>query len=885
MKPIAFLRSVVPAVFLRSRTEDELDQELRAHIHDRAHDLERSGLTPAEADRRARIEFGGYERFKEECRESRGVHFLDVLSQDIRFGGRLLSKSPGFAAVTMLTLALGIGATTALFSVINAVLLRPLPFSHPEQLVEVFENNVQQGASGRLCSYPDLEEFQRSGVFAEIAGVSRHALTLTGSGEPAEVSTVSVTPEIFHLLDVSPLAGRYLFPDDEKKGAAPVVLLSEGLWRTRFGASPDLLGGSIMLDQRPFTVVGVMPASFQVPVFGGQQEIWIPMVQDPLFNGWIPNRQLRGLFVVGRLKADASLWRAQAEANSVAAGLAKEFPAEDGGWRVGLAPLQEALFGDLRVPLLILLGAVGLVLVLTCVNIANMLLARATSRARELALRQALGAARGRIIRQLLTESALLGFLGSILGLALAFFSARALALLLRRDMPALRGVGLDWRVLGFALLLSLAATVAFGLFPALLTTDSNMQSKLKDSSARSGSGVGRARVGRFLAAAEIGLAAVLVIAAGLLARSLLTMTSVNPGFNAANILKAEISLPRYRYSTPQQWRAFSDTCLENIQAQPGMQDSAFAVPVPLADNFVELPFSISDHAPLPPGTPNTAHYVSVSPEYFHVMGIPLVQGRSFAREDSQLSHPVAMISEWFAHFYFKDEDPIGKRLMFGFPPDLNVTREIVGVVGDVRDASLTQEPAPMMYVPFAQAPFWGGVLVVKSTSPPASLIGAIREVVHSLDKDLPITDVVTMPEALSTSVAQPKFRAWLLGAFGMVALLLAAIGVFGVLSYSVASRTREFGIRSALGASSASIRRMVLMEGLALGGIGLGLGLAAALGFARSLESEVYRVSVYDPATFIVSAVVLLGVAVFACYIPARRAMSVDPMIALRHE
>ena len=883
MKPIAFLRSVVPAVFRRSRMEAELEDELRSHIHDRARDLERSGLTAVEAGRRARIEFGGYEQFKEECRESLGAHFLDTLIQDIAFGARLLRKAPGFAAVTMLTLALGIGATTALFSVINSVLLRPLPFAHPEQLVDLSESNLRQGVNGSGCSYPDLEEFQRSGVFAEIAGVSRHALTLTGSGDPAEVATVSVTPEIFHVLDVSPLVGRYLFPEDEKKGASPAVLLSEGLWRTRFGASPDLLGGSIMLDQRPFTVVGIMPASFQIPVFGGHQEVWIPMVQDPLFSGWIPNRRLRGLFVIARLNAGVSLSRAQAEADSVAAGLAKEFPAENGGWTVGLAPLHEAIFGNAKAPLLVLLGAVGLVLLLACVNIANMLLGRAAGRARELALRQALGAGRGRVIRQLLTESALLGFLGSILGLALAFFSARALASLLPQDMPAMGGAQLDWRVLGFALLLSLTATVAFGLVPALLTTDSKMQANLKDSPARSGSG--RSRVGRFLAAAEMGLAAVLVVAAGLLARSLQTMTSVNPGFNAAHVLKAEISLPRYRYATPQQWSAFSEACLEKIQAQPAMQDSAFAVPAPLADNFVDLPFSIPDHAPLPPGTPSTAHYVAVSPEYFHVMAIPLVRGRFFAREDSAASHPVALISQWFARFYFKDEDPIGKRLVFGFPPDLNVTREIVGVVGDVRDASLTQEPAPMMYVPFAQAPFWGGVLMVRSGALPTALVGAIREVVRSLDKDLPITDVVTMPEAVDASVAQPKFRTWLLGAFGIVALLLAAVGVFGVISYSVASRTREFGIRSALGASPGSIRKMILREGLMLGGIGLGLGLAAALGFARVLQSELYRLSVYDPTTFFVSAGVLLSVAVLACYIPARRAMRVDPMIALRYE
>jgi putative ABC transport system permease protein len=885
MNPLAFMRSAASAIFRRPQVEDELEEELRSHIRHRADDLARSGLPRAEAERQARIEFGGYERFKEECRESLGAHFLETLIQDIGFGARLLRKSPGFAAVTILTLALGIGATTALFSVINAVLLRPLPYTHPDQLVDVFENNVGRGINAAGCSYPDMRELRDSGVFSDVAAISRHELTLTGAGDATQVRTVDVTPEIFSILNVNPVAGRYLFPEDEIKGASPVVLLSEGLWRARFGGNLNLVGGSIMLDQRAFTVVGIMPAGFQIPVFGANQEIWIPTVQDPLFSGFIPNRELRGFFVIGRLKAGGSLMTAQAEADSVGERLAKEYPAENGGWAVHVAPLQETIFEDVRTPLLVLLGAVGLVLLLACVNIANLLLARATARARELALRQALGAGRGRIVRQLLTESAVLGSLGSIVGVALAFASARALTLLLPRDLPAIRSVQVDGRVLGFALLLTLAAIIAFGLVPALLTTDSNMQSNLKDSSARSGSGRGRSRVGRLLAGAQIGLAAVLVVAAGLLVRSLVTMTSVNPGFNIANILKAEITLPRYQYSTPQQWTAFSNAFMERIQAQPGMQDSALVVPMPLADNFVNLPFSIAGHAPLPPGTPSAAHYASVSPGYLKVMGIPLVRGRSFVPEDSEMSHPVTVISEWFARFYFKDEDPIGKKLIFGFPPNSNVTREIVGVVGDVRDEGLTQEPAPMMYVPFSQAPFWGAEVVVKSSAPPAALVGTIREVVRSLDPDLPITHILTMPEALGDSVARPKFRTWLLGAFGGVALLLAAVGVFGVVSYSVASRTREFGVRAALGASPGSIRRMILMEGLVLGGMGLGLGLAAALGLARFLKSELYGVTVYDPTTFLASAAVLLAVALVACYIPARRAMRLDPIAALRCE
>jgi putative ABC transport system permease protein len=484
-----------------------------------------------------------------------------------------------------------------------------------------------------------------------------------------------------------------------------------------------------------------------------------------------------------------------------------------------------------------------------------------------------------------LTENAVLGLLGAILGVALAYWGVHALVFLLPGDLPAMQKVQLDGWVLGFALVLSLAASVGFGLAPALLATGFNVLSNLKDGGASSGSGGGRLRARSFLAAAEIALAAVLVVAAGLLVRSLATLTSVNPGFDVAQTLKAEISLPRYRYSSPQQWTAFSEALLERIQGQPGLQDSAFAVPLPLANGNVNLKFSISDHAALPPGTPSAADYVSVSPEYFRVMGIPLVRGRFFAREDSNMSPPVAIISESFVRFYFRDENPIGKRLIFGFPPDSNVARQVVGVVGSVRDVGLTQEPGPMMYVPFAQAPFWGGNLVVKSTLPASALVGTIRQVVHSIDKDLPVTGIATMPDILGASMAQPKFRTWLLSVSGVVALLLAAAGVFGVVSYSVASRTREFGVRAALGASPESIGRKVLMEGLELGTVGLGVGLTAALGFVRFLKSELYGVAVYDPTTFLVSAVVLLAVAVVACYIPARRAMRVDPLIALRCE
>lgn len=884
MKLLASLRSFVSVLFRRSRVEGEMEEELRSHIQNRAHDLERSGMARAEAERQARIEFGGYERFKEECRENLGAHLLETLIQDVRFGARLLRKFPVFTVVAILTLALGIGANTAIFSVVYAVLLRPLPYTHPQQLVNIFETNLHQGIKLAGCSSIELAALQNSQIFAGAAGVTRHDLTLTGSGDPTVVTTVGTTPEIFPLLHVSPLAGRYLFPEDENKGAAPVVVLSEGFWRTRLGANPKIIGSAITLDQQPFTVVGIMPASFHIPVFGDNQQIWIPIIQDPLFGAWIPKRELHWMRIVGRLNAGISLTRAQQELDAISQSLAAEFPAENGGWAEHIVPLQEAISDDLRTPLLVLLGAAGLVLLLACVNIANLLLARATSRTREVAVRLALGAKQSRIIRQLLTESAMLGVLGAAFGVALAYWSLQALGSFLPSDILGMQKVQLDAWVLGFAVLVSLVATIGFGLGPALLTANSDVQSTLKDSAGRSAS-VGRLRARRFLAAGEMALAVVLVAAAGLLLRSLIAMTSVNPGFDVAHILKAEVSLPRYQYSSPQQWSTFAGALMERLQAQPGLQESALGVPLPLANGSVTVKFSMPDHAAVPSGTPTLANYVSVSPKYFRVMGIPLLRGRIFALEDSISSPKVTIISESFARFYFRDENPIGKRLVFGFHGDPDVAREIVGVVGNVRDEGLNQEPGPMMYVPFAQAPFWGGLLVVKSTLPTSAVVGTIRQVVQSIDKDLPVTDIATMPDVLNASVAEPRFRTGLLSVFGAVALLLAAAGVFGVVSYSVASRTREFGVRAALGASPGSIRKLVLMEGIRLGSIGLGAGLIAALGLVRFLKSELYGVAAYDPTTFVASTAVLLCVALLACYIPARRAMRADPMIALRCE
>ena len=869
----------------RGRRERELNEEVQSHLRMAAEERREQGATPEEARAAAAREFGNVALTKEVTRQMWGWMWLETLLQDVRYGLRQLRRNPGFTLVAVLTLALGIGANTAIFSVINAVLLRPLPYAQPDRLVRVFQDRLQDGIKGDGVSYVSFDEWRRSNrVFSELGGFQAHDLTLTGKGEPTALHTAVVTPELFSLLRAKPAAGRVFLPSDGVKGAEPVVILSESLWRSRFGADSAVVGSSISLDKRPFTVVGVMPAAFRFPLQGPATDIWIPLVQDPLFGGWMSRAGGHWLNVLGRLKPGVTLATAQAEMDALSANLAREFPDVNTGWTARLVPFQEELVGNVRPALLVLLGAVGLVLLIACVNIANLLLARATSRAREMAVRIALGAGRRRIIHQLLTESAVLGLLGGIAGLFLAYWGTQALISFLPTGLPAVHAIRADRWVAGFAILLSLGASFASALAPAYFAADSGFQTSLREAGRSSGGG-GRQRVRSVLAAAEIALATLLLVGAGLLIRSFHALTSVDPGFDSEHLLKAEISLPQFQYSKPQQWISFSDQLMARIHAQPGLQDSAAAVPLPLADGFVNLGFDIAGGPPAPAGSTRSADYVSVTPKYFKVMRIPLLRGRTFTSADVLSAPRVTVISTALARQYFPGQDPIGKHLVFAFPPENGVSREIVGIVGDVRDAALSRDPGPMMYVPFNQAPFWGVVLVVRSRFDPAGLAATIRREVHNVDKDLPVTDIETMPEALSASVAQPRFQTLLLGLFAALALALAAVGVFGIISYSVACRTHEIGIRMAMGAERSDVMKMVVGQGLRLACIGVAIGVAGALAVTRFLATLLYGVKPRDPLTFIAVAVILTAVAMLASYVPARRATRVDPMVALRHE
>jgi predicted permease len=873
--------------FRRKRWDRERARELESYLQVETDENIARGMQPDEAHDTARRKLGNITHIREEIYRMNSIRFIETLWQDVRFALRMLRKSPGFTLVALLTLAVGIGANTAIFSVVYAVLLKPLPFPNPTQLVSVFEANPQKGIAVDAFSYPNfLECRDHNGVFSQMAGYNAHDLTLTGAGEPATVHTIVVTPQLFSMLRAKPLMGRTLLPDDGKRGAAPVVILSEDLWRSRFGANPNIIGKPITLDQRSFTAIGVMPASFRFPLDAASGDVWIPVVQDPLWSRFMSlPAGARWLITVGRLKPGVSISQAQADMNTMSARLTKEFPAGDAGWTIRVETLREETVGNVRFALLVLFGAVGLVLLIACANIANLLLARATSRAREIALRIALGAGRGRIIRQLLTESALVGLLGGAAGMLLADLSVRGFTLVLPPDLPRAQEIHVNGWVLAFALALSIAASFIFGLAPALFAAGSSLQASLNQGAARSGEGGKGRHLRNLLAAAEVAVAMVLLVAAGLLIRSFTALTSVYPGFNAHHVVTAEISLPQYQYSKPAQWTAFAKELMDRIHAQPGLGDSAIGIPLPIAYPVPRIPFSIVGNPPLPHGISLSALYESVSPRYFHVMEIPLLRGRFFTRQDSPMSPPVAIISEALARRYFPGQDPLGRLLKFGFLRDGIYNREIIGVVGDVRGVALNKAPDPMMYVPYAQAPLWGDIIVVRTQVETQSVATAIRDATHQVDKNLPVTNIETLDEALSDSVAQSRFRMLLLGLFGAVALVLATVGIFGVISYSVSRRTHEVGIRMALGATPAGVLRLILTECGRFVLLGLAVGVPAALVLTRFLSSFLFAVRPADPTTFVGVAIVLAIVAMAASYVPARRAMRVDPIEALRYE
>ncbi|HYL68755.1 MAG TPA: ABC transporter permease [Candidatus Limnocylindria bacterium] len=809
---------------------------------------------------------------------------MGTLIQDLRYGIRVLKQNPGFTAVAILTLALGIGANTAIFSVVDAVLLRPLPYPEAQNLFVVYQTNTGLGVPKNGVSYPNFLDWARqSKSFEELTAVRTASFALTGQGAPTYIEAAPVTGNYFDLFRVKPLLGRTLQLSDDAANAPPVVVISERLWRSRFASDPSVVGRTISFDQHPVTVVGIVRGEFHPPMPNPDAELWVPLAQSDIFSDLRTRRGGHYLTVLSRLKAGVTWAQAQAEMTSIEEGLEQQFPDDNKGWGVTLISMQNDMVGDFRAAMLVLLGAVGLVFLIASANVASLQLARAASRGREVAIRVALGAGRSRLVRQFLTECILLSVMGGIAGLALAYATVRGLTSWLPADLPRVAEIHMDARVLSFGLALSIFAGIISGLAPAWRAGGARFSEALKEGARGGGEDKSRRNLRSLLVVGETALAVILLIGSGLLIRSFVRLQEVNTGFNVSHLLTAEISLPRAQYSKPEQWTAFEKQLLERMQSMPGVQEATAALPLPFVGGYLNLGFSIEGRPQQSRSEAFAGNFFTVSPNYFHALQIPLLRGRAFTEGDSANAPKVCAISAVMARKFFPNEDPIGKRVVVGYPRD--VPREIVGIVGDVKDVNLAAPEAAQIYAPFAQNPFWAIAVAIRTQGEPGQLSAALREQVLALDPLLPVEGIKPMTMVLAESVAQPRFRTTLLGLFGAAALLLAAIGIYGVISYNTGQRTREIGIRMALGAQQHNVLKLVLREGLLLTLTGVALGLAGALALTRFLATLLFGVGAGDPITFAGVGGLLVGAALLACYVPARRAMRVDPIVALRHE
>jgi predicted permease len=879
------------SLFRRSSVERELDAEFRFHLDEQIEENLISGMAPEEANRAAMHTIGGITQFQEECRDMRRVNLIENLGQDLRFGLRSLRHSAAFSVVAILTLALGIGANTAIFSVVYAALIRPLPYAEPDHLITLGEVRRQQALSDRLnsaswnASYPDFLDWRaQSKTFESLAGFSGDGFILRGMGEPEPVLAVQATTNLFSTLGIKPALGRDFRVGEDVATGPQVAILTHGYWKSRFGGDPKAIGRTIRLDANSVTIIGVLPAEFEFAPRGNVQ-LFVPL---HIQGGMATRRSLRWMRVVGRLASGATRRQAETEMRVINTRLAAEYPAQNGATQVIVAPLRDRIVGRIQPLLLILFGAVGFVLLIACANVANLLMARATGRRREFAVRAALGAGRRRLISQLLTESLMLALCGALFGLLLARSGTKlliaAIPTALLDSLPFLRDAHADPVVLAFLLGITVLTGVAFGIAPALEVSRRNPGETLKEESRTSAGGI-RTGLRHALVVVEIAFSLVLLVGAGLMVKSLSALLERNPGFDTRRLLAFSVFLPPDAYKDAEAPR-FDQEFRERLRALPGVIGVAYTSVIPLTGGGNTIRFVIEGH-PMPAGQDLECSIRDISAGYFSMMGIPLVAGRFFNDTDDTASGPKRIIvNEAWVKRNLPGEDPIGKQIKFTYSPT-QPFREIVGVVADIAEANLDGTKDPILFVPYLQDASSFLTYLVRTVGEPASATGAVRAALRGIDPQLVLIRPITMDKIIgqSPSVFLRRYPSLLIGSFAVLALILGMVGLYGLMSYSVSQRRREVGVRIALGARSSDVMRLVVGEGARLTLIGLGIGLLAALGLTQLMSSLLFGVSAMDPLTLITVTLLLTLVALAACYVPARRATRTDPIRALRYE
>jgi putative ABC transport system permease protein len=818
---------------------------------------------------------------------------METLLKDIRYGIRGLLKRPSLTIVATITLALGIGANTAIFSVVNAVVLRPLPYAEPDRLMTLWE--TMPGSDQRSVAPGNFVDWRtQNKTFQDMAATFYANFNLTSDGEPDRIDGATITSNLMSVLGASAQLGRTFQSDDDEHQDRSVVLISDGLWKRRFGADQNVVGRSITIDETPHTIVGVMSRGFQFP---NRSDLWVlgrnrgavptSLISQVPTNDWVHERDAHFIRVIGRLRPGVTLSQAQSEIAAISRRAEQDFPKTNGGLGSNVVPLHTQVVGDVRAMLFILLGAVGFVLLIACTNVANLMLARATQRDREMAIRAAVGASRRRLIRQLLTESLLLSVVGGLAGLLVSIWAVAVFVKLSPGDIPRLNEASVDFRLLGFTLLVSLLTGLGFGLLPAFQATRTNLNTSLKEGGTKASEGRQRRGARNILVVTEIALAQVLLVGAVLLAISYVRVTQINPGFNPDRVLTAKIAPSNKKYPDSKSRSTFYTTVLEHLQGLPGVESAGMVMNLPLTGSSMNRGFRVEGR-PVPKADENvTMDFQIVSPGYFSTLEIPIKQGRGVNASDTETSEPVIVINDTMARRYWPNEDPVGQRMAIGESSKDTSWRTIVGVVSDNRHASLSEPPVPTAFIAYRQdLESWPRMgFVIKSKTDAASLTSVVRKELAEIDRAQPVYAIEPMENLLRTSVAQRRFIMLLLGSLSAIALALAMVGVYGVISFSVSERTQEIGIRMALGARAADVLRMVLGQGMRVALIGIVIGLGAAFALTRLLSSLLFEVSPTDPRTFSIVAGLLGGIALFACFIPARRATKVDPLVALRYE